>query len=60
MESGHHHAFGPFHMESTHGGLWQGDQAIALRPQPLAMLRYLVAHPGLTIEKLSYAATCAG
>ena len=38
METGHHYAFGPFRVESTHGGLWQGDQAIALRPQSLALL----------------------
>ena len=51
MESGHHRAFGLFHLDSTHGGLWQGDQAIALRPQALAMLRYLVAHPGRLVTK---------
>ena len=46
MEQEHPCAFGPFHLESPPGGLWQGAQAIALRPQSLALLRYLVAHPG--------------
>jgi len=31
--------------------LWQGEQAIALRPQSLALLRYLVAHPGRLVTK---------
>ena len=44
-------AFGPFHFDSTPGRLWQGEQAIALRPQSLAMLRYLVAHPGRLVTK---------
>ena len=28
-----------------------GEQSIALRPQSLAMLRYLVAHPGRLVTK---------
>ena len=44
-------AFGPFHLDSPPGSLWQGKQAIALRPQSLAMLRYLVAHPGRLVTK---------
>jgi predicted ATPase len=51
MEQGHHLAFGPFHLDSTQGRLWQGEQAITLRPQSLAMLRYLVAHPGRLVTK---------
>jgi YceI-like domain len=46
MEPEHHVAFGPFHLDGPQGGLWQGAQAIALRPQSLALLRYLVAHSG--------------
>jgi DNA-binding winged helix-turn-helix (wHTH) protein len=46
MEPEHHRTFGPFHLDDTQGGLWQGAQAIALRPQSLALLRYLVAHLG--------------
>ena len=51
MEQEHHLAFGPFRLDGTQGRLWQGDQAIALRPQSLAMLRYLVAHPGRLVTK---------
>jgi len=51
MEPEHHRAFGPFHWDSTQGHLWRGEQRIALRPQSLAMLRYLVAHPGRLVTK---------
>src|SRR5262252_86857 len=51
MEQEPHLAFGPFRLDGTQGGLWQGDQAIALRPQSLALLRYLVAHAGRLVTK---------
>ena len=51
MEQEHHLAFGPFRLDGTQGRLWQGDQRIALRPQSLAMLRYLVEHPGRLVTK---------
>src|SRR5499426_4267065 len=51
MEQEPHLAFGPFRLDGTPGGLWQGDQAIALRPQSLALLRYLVAHAGRLVTK---------
>ena len=51
MEPRHPLAFGPFHLDGTQGRLWQGEQAIALRPQALAMLRYLVEHPGRLVTK---------
>ena len=44
MEQEHYLAFGPFHFDGTQGRLWQGAQSIALRPQSLALLRYLVEH----------------
>ena len=50
MEQGHYLAFGPFHLDGTQGHLWRGT-GIALRPQSLAMLRYLVAHPGRLVTK---------
>jgi len=46
-----HLAFGPFHLDGPQGRLWQGAQAIALRPQSLALLRYLVEHPGRLVTK---------
>src|SRR5215211_1109765 len=51
MEQESHRVFGPFHVDSTHGHLWRGEQAIALRPQSLALLHYLVAHPGRLVTK---------
>src|SRR5262245_30609383 len=51
MEPRHHLTFGPFHMDSTQGHLWRGEQRIALRPQSLALLYYLVAHPGRLVTK---------
>ena len=51
MEQEHHLAFGPFLLDGTQGRLWRGDQGIALRPRSLAMLRYLVAHPGRLVTK---------
>ena len=51
MEQGHHRAFGPFRLDGPQGRLWQGDQRIALRPHSLALLRYLVAHPGRLVTK---------
>ena len=51
MEQGYHLAFGPFHFDGPPGRLWRGNQAIALRPQSLAMLRYLVEHPDRLVTK---------
>jgi hypothetical protein len=51
MEQGHHLAFGPFHFDGMQGRLWQGEQAIALRPHSLALLRYLVEHAGRLVTK---------
>jgi len=43
--------FGPFCLDGPQGHLWRGDQPIALRPQFLALLRYLVVHPGRLVSK---------
>src|SRR5262245_39963066 len=51
MEQKHSLAFGPFRLDGTQGSVWQGDQVIALRPQSLALLRYLVAHAGRLVTK---------
>src|SRR5262245_39317235 len=51
MGQEHHLAFGPFHLDGAQGHLWQGEQVITLRPQSLALLRYLVAHPGRLVTK---------
>jgi DNA-binding winged helix-turn-helix (wHTH) protein len=51
MEHEHHRAFGPFRLDGPQGRLRQGDQSIALRPHSLALLRYLVEHPGRLVTK---------
>ena len=51
MEPEHQITFGPFRLEGMPGRLWRGDQVIPLRPRSLAMLRYLVAHPGRLVTK---------
>ena len=51
MDQEHAIAFGPFRLETTQGRLWQGDRRIPLRPRSLAMLGYLVAHPGRLVTK---------
>jgi DNA-binding winged helix-turn-helix (wHTH) protein/predicted ATPase len=43
--------FGPFRLDATQGRLWREEQVIALRPRTLAMLRYLVEHPGRLVTK---------
>jgi DNA-binding response OmpR family regulator len=51
MESPHYLTFGPFRLDVTHGRLWRGEQPIALRPRSVAVLRYLVEHPGRLLTK---------
>src|SRR5262245_1692053 len=46
MEQEHDLTFGPFRLDQTHGCVWRGAQRLPLRPRSLALLRYLVAHPG--------------
>ena len=51
MEHAHHVIFGPFRLDMTHNRLWRGEDGIALRPRSLAVLRYLLAHPGRLVSK---------
>ena len=51
MAPEHQIAFGPFRLETPPGRLWREDHVIPLRPRSLAMLRYLVAHPGRLVTK---------
>ena len=46
-----HLTFGPFRLDVTQGQLWRGAQVLALRRRSLAMLRYLVEHPGRLVTK---------
>ena len=51
MKPSHHLTFGPFCLDVTHGRLWRGEQPIVLRPRSLAVLQYLVEHPGRLVTK---------
>jgi predicted ATPase/DNA-binding winged helix-turn-helix (wHTH) protein len=51
MELEHHLTFGPFCLDTVHGRVWQGERVTTLRPRSLAMLRYLVEHPGRLVTK---------
>jgi hypothetical protein len=51
MEPGQHIPLGPFGLDVIHGRLWRGEQVIGLRPRSLAVLCYLVAHPGRLVTK---------
>ena len=51
MEAEHHLTFGPFRLDGAQGRLWRGAQVINLRPRSLAMLQYLVEHPGRLVTK---------
>jgi predicted ATPase/DNA-binding winged helix-turn-helix (wHTH) protein len=51
MKQEHHLTFEPFRLDSVHGRVWQGDRMTTLRPRSLAMLRYLVEHPGRLVTK---------
>ena len=45
--------FGPFRLglETPQARVWRGAQALTLRPRSLAVLRYLVEHPGRLVTK---------
>jgi DNA-binding winged helix-turn-helix (wHTH) protein/predicted ATPase len=51
MAQEHHITFGPFRLDVTQHRLWREDQVRALRPRSLAVLRYLVEHPGRLVTK---------
>src|SRR4029450_9638645 len=51
MEHEHCITFGPFCFDMTHNRLWWGEDGIALRPRSLAVLRYLLEHPGRLVSK---------
>ena len=51
VQSQHSSSFGPFRLDRVNECLWQGKQAIALKPKAFAVLRYLVEHPGRLVSK---------
>lgn len=44
-------AFGPYRFDEANECLWQGSQAIPLRPKAFALLKYLIAHHGSLVTK---------
>jgi DNA-binding winged helix-turn-helix (wHTH) protein len=48
MEPEYSITFGPFRLglEPSPARLWRDEQALTLRPRAMAVLRYLVEHPG--------------
>ena len=57
MEPRPAHTLGAFRLEPPPGGLWRGDVRLALRPRPVAVLRYRVTYAGagLSCPSLSMA-----
>jgi DNA-binding winged helix-turn-helix (wHTH) protein len=51
MEQEQHLLFGPFRLDPITERLWCGEQEVALRAKPLAVLRYLATHPGRLVTK---------
>src|SRR5215471_7543600 len=51
MAQEHDLVFEPFRLDLTHGRLWRDHQLIALCRRSLAVLRYLVEHPGRLVTK---------
>src|SRR5262249_54103374 len=43
--------FSPFWFDLVNEQLWQGEKQIRIRPKPLAVLRYLVEHPGRLVTR---------
>jgi hypothetical protein len=55
MEPAAQIVFGPFRYDHATQGLWQGQQEIRLRAWTLAVLRYLLEHPGRVIGRQEFA-----
>ena len=43
--------FHAFRLDLVNAQLWRGQELIALRPKPFALLRYLAEHPGRLVTK---------
>src|ERR1044071_3356218 len=44
-------SFGQFRLDGNNEVLWDGSQAITLRPKAFAVLQYLLEHPGQLVTK---------
>ena len=43
--------FGPYQLDPSNACVWQGKQALSLRPKAFAVLRYLLDHAGQLVTK---------
>ena len=51
METGYQLIFGDFRIDPVRQHLWQGQAMVELQPKPLAVLQFLVEHPGRVVTK---------
>ncbi|MBI3795718.1 MAG: AAA family ATPase [Deltaproteobacteria bacterium] len=51
MEHAQQILFGPFRLDPSTERLWRGEQEVALRAKPWAVLRYLAEHPRRVVTK---------
>lgn len=51
MATEHQIVFGPFRFDPLQGQLWRGKREVVLQPRPMAVLHYLLAHPGQVVSK---------
>ena len=51
MSSSQHKTFGCFRLDPANERLWRGEQPVALRPKPFAVLKHLVEHRGELVSK---------
>ena len=51
MEKAKHKYFSPYALDLVNECLWQGSQAVKIRPKAFAVLKYLVDHPSQLITK---------
>jgi DNA-binding winged helix-turn-helix (wHTH) protein/predicted ATPase len=51
MEEDQSLVFGPFRLDLARDRLWREQQAVELRAKPLAVLRYLLEHPGQVVTR---------
>jgi DNA-binding winged helix-turn-helix (wHTH) protein/tetratricopeptide (TPR) repeat protein len=46
--------FGPFRFDLTRNRLWREQEVVELRAKPLAVLRYLLEHPGQVVTRADF------
>jgi DNA-binding winged helix-turn-helix (wHTH) protein len=51
MPSNQQKTFGRFRLDPANERLWLGEQPVALRPKPFAVLKYLIEHCGELVTK---------